>query len=77
MCETIRTICSLIKHVLSIILSFTHDTNDRKKLLTHNGFIVLIGVWVDTDDHANFALTIKVVLEEMSETRISVGDHLQ
>ena len=43
---------------------------------THSGFIVLLSLGVDADDHAHLAVPVKVVLEEVSQARVSVGHQL-
>lgn len=42
----------------------------------YQSFLVVIGLGIDTDDHSDFALSVKVVLEQMGEFGVSVGDHL-
>lgn len=43
---------------------------------THQSFLVVAGLGIDTNDHSDFALSVKVVLEEMGELRVPVGHHL-
>ena len=40
---------------------------------THDGLVVVPGPGADTDDHLDFPLPIKVVLEEVCQLRVTVG----
>lgn len=48
----------------------------KKKCRTYQGLLVVVGLGVDTNNHFDFALSVKVVLEQMGYFRVSVGDHL-
>ncbi|TNN86976.1 hypothetical protein EYF80_002731 [Liparis tanakae] len=43
---------------------------------THQGFLVVVNFGIDADDHSDFPLSVKVVLEQMGHFGVSVGDHL-
>ena len=43
---------------------------------TYQGFLVVVSLGVDTNNHLDFALSVKVVLEQMCHFRVSVGNHL-
>ncbi len=45
--------------------------------LTYNGLVVVLRVGADTDHHSDLALPIKVVLEEMRQLGVAVGDDLE
>lgn len=42
----------------------------------HNGFVVISAARADTDYHPDLALPFKMVLEEMRQLGVSVGDKL-
>lgn len=43
----------------------------------YHGFLIIIGFWIYTHDHLNFALSIKVVLKKMSHFGVPVWHHLE
>lgn len=44
---------------------------------TYQGFLVVVSLGVDTNNHPHFSLAIKVVFEQMGYFGVSVGNHLQ
>ena len=45
--------------------------------VTHQSFIIFLGVWVDTDHHPHLAFSIKIILEQMCEARVAIWNQLK
>lgn len=45
--------------------------------MSHHSFFIIICLWIDTDYHSDFPLTIKVVFKKVSDFRVSVRNHLE
>ena len=43
---------------------------------SHNCLIIVLCLWADTHNHPHFPLPIEVVLEEVSQLGVSIGDNL-
>lgn len=44
---------------------------------TYQSFLIVVSLGIDTNDHSDFSLSIKVVFKQMGYFRVSVGNHLK
>jgi len=62
----------------TVYIKSTHNIKQHTVVntFTYNCFVVFVGAGIDADNHAHFAFSIEVVLEQMSESRVTVRHHL-
>ena len=53
-----------------------HNRTQYKATPTHNGLVIVSCGGADTHGHAHFALSIEVVLEQVGQLGVPVGDNL-